>query len=140
MGIMDEREDAIRKNPKHGVTFSIEPEAYECNLGEDRVCFGESYTYRMSNCGTFINHQPILIDGVNVGYLREISPWNIFEPMQVTFIYPLDENNITREMRKSPHFFEDEDHYLQTAMHFATLQQFTDYVTENLKQQQNEMH
>lgn len=128
MGIFN-REEEIRKNPRHGVTFSIEPEAYECNLGEDRVVFGENYTFTQYD-GTAFNHQAILIDGIDCGYLREVQPWNIFEPMRVSFIYPfLDEEKITRKMRKSQHFMDDMG-YNNPAMIFGTLQQFVDFATK----------
>lgn len=129
MGIFN-RDEEVRQHPLHGVTFSIEPDAFKCNLGDNRVCFGENCTFRQFD-GTTFNHQPILIDGVDCGYLREVQFWNIFEPMTVSFIYPFnDEKEITRKMRKSPHFVGDMG-YNNPAMQFGTLQQFVDFVLNN---------
>ena len=123
MGIFN-RDEEIRKNPLHGVTFSIDPEAYDCTLGEDRVMFGDNYCFM--NCGTTFNYQPVIVDGKEVAQLEEIQPYGIFEPMSVSYIVGLDENEVTRKLRKNPHF--SMGPYENPQMRFATLQQLIDYL------------
>lgn len=126
MGIIADIEAKIKANPLYGVQFGIDPECFECNLGEDRCYFGENYTFM--NGGTTFNYQPIIIDGEEVGSLEEIVPWHPFglEPMRTSFILPLDENKLTRREKKSKHFCMGP--YENPQLRFATLQQLVDFL------------
>lgn len=124
MSKFEDIEAKIKANPTHGVKFSIEPEAYGCTLAEDRVVFGDNYTFR--NGGTTFNYQPVIVDGKQVAQLEEIQPYNIFEPMRVSFIIGLDNNEVTRTVSRNPHF--EIGCYEQPQLRFATLQQMIDYL------------
>lgn len=122
MSIISDIESRIKSNPNYGVTFSIDPEAYACNLSNERVCFGENHTFM--NCGTTFNYQPVIVDGKEVGTLEEIQPYNIFEPLRTSFIVHLEE--VSRKDKRSPHFELNSYDYPQ--LRFATLQQIIDYL------------
>ena len=126
MNIIDEIEQEYRNAKGYGIKFSIEPEAYDCKLG-DRVSFGENTTEM--RCGTFYNYQPILLDGVEIGFLQEAVSGKIFHPITTSFCVPLadcsEPEKITDEMRKSHHFDGDGETYL---MEFATLNQMLEYL------------
>ena len=126
MSMIEVIEDKIKANPMHGVKFSIEPDAYACTLGEDRVLFGDNYSFM--NGGTTFNYQPVIVDGKEVARLEEILPWHPFglEPMRTSFIIVLGDNEVTRAIIKNPHF--EIGCYEQPQLRFATLQQMIDYL------------
>lgn len=102
MSIISDIESRIKSNPNYGVTFSIDPECFECSIPEERLHFGKNYTFM--NGGTTYNYQPVIFDGNEVATLEEIQPYNIFEPMRISFIVGLDEDKLTRKEKNSKHF------------------------------------
>lgn len=126
MNIIEEIENEYRKRKLYGIQFSIEPEAYECNISDDRIVFGENTT--AMQCGTFYNWQDIILDGNVIGFIEERRNGKLFDPMTVSFCVILadctEPEKITKEMAASPHFWEDETYQ----MRFATLQQLIDYL------------
>ena len=124
MNMFEKRENEIKASPCHGVQFSIDPEAYDCTLGEDRVMFGDNYCF--TNCGTTFNYQPVIVDGKEVAQLEEVQPYGLFEPMSVSYIIGLDDNDVTKEIRRNPHFCIG--YYENPQLRFATLQQLIDYL------------
>lgn len=119
MSIVDNIMEKYRAMPMHGIQFSVDPGAYDCN---EKVCFGDN-TMNMQ-CGQIFNWQDVILDGKCIGFLEEIDNGKLFDPMTVSFYVPLDESKITDTIRSSKHFHEDEFCY----MRFATLQQMIDYV------------
>ena len=128
MNIIEEHENKWRNNPYFGIQFGIDPECYECDMQEERLHFGENYTFM--NGGTTYNYQPVIFDGNEVATLEEIQPYNIFEPMRISFIVELDENMLTRKEKKDKHFCMGP--YDNPEMRFATLKQLCNYL--NIKQ------
>ena len=125
MNIIESIENEYRSKKNYGITFSIEPEAYSCDLAEDRVSFGDNTTEL--NCGTFFNWQDIIVDGEHLGFLEEAQSGKLLHPMTVsfaTFLRDCDEEELTEEERNNPHLYEGEFGYYY---YFATLQQFVDY-------------
>jgi len=130
MNIVEQIEAEYRAMKGYGIQFSIEPEAYECDIQDDRLMFGDNTTDMQ--CGTLYNWQPILIDGNSVGYLQEKQSGKLFDPMTVTFIYILAdcmEQELWDEMlskhNDNLHLY-DAGETLE--LRFATLQQFVDYL------------
>ena len=130
MNIVEQIEAEYRAMKGYGIQFSIEPEAYECDIPDDRLIFGDNTTDMQ--CGTLYNWQPILIDGNSVGYLQEKQSGKLFDPMTVTFIYILAdcvEQELWDEMlskhNDNLHLY-DAGETLE--LRFATLQQFVDYL------------
>lgn len=130
MNIVEQIEAEYRAMKGYGIQFSIEPEAYECDIPDDRLMFGDNTTDMQ--CGTLYNWQPILIDGNSVGYLQEKQSGKLFDPMTVTFIYILAdcmEQELWDEMlskhNDNLHLY-DAGETLE--LRFATLQQFVDYL------------
>ena len=127
MSIIEEHENKWRNNPYFGIQFGIDPECYDCELSEERLSFGDNYTFR--NGGTTYNYQPVIIDGNEVATLEEIQPYNIFEPMRTSFIVGLDEDKLTRKEKNSKHFCISP--YDNPQMRFATLKQLCEYLKIN---------
>lgn len=131
MNIIEEIENEYRQSKGYGVTFSIGPEAYNCNIADvdSRLSFGESTT--AMQCGTLYNWQDIILDGNIIGYLEECQTGKLLHPITTKFIVWLadcsEPDKITTEMMASPHFWEGESY----EMHFATLQQMIDYLQLN---------
>lgn len=130
MNIIEQIEADYRAMKGYGIQFSIEPEAYECDIPDDRLIFGDNTTDMQ--CGTLYNWQPILIDGNSVGFLQEKQSGKLFDPMTITFIYILAdcmEQELWDEMlskhNDNPHLC-DAGETLE--LRFATLQQFVDYL------------
>lgn len=130
MNIVEQIEAEYRAMKGYGIQFSIEPEAYECDISDDRLMFGDNTTD--IQCGTLYNWQPILIDGNSVGFLQEKQSGKLFDPMTVTFIYILAdcmEQELWDEMlskhNDNLHLY-DAGETLE--LRFATLQQFVDYL------------
>ena len=130
MNIVEQIEAEYRAMKGYGIQFSIEPEAYECDIPDDRLMFGDNTTDMQ--CGTFYNWQPILIDGNSVGFLQEKQSGKLFDPITITFIYILAdcmEQELWDEMlskhNDNPHLC-DAGGTLE--LRFATLQQFVDYL------------
>lgn len=130
MNIVEQIEAEYRAMKDYGIQFSIEPEAYECDIPDDRLMFGDNTTDMQ--CGTLYNWQPILIDGNSVGFLQEKQSGKLFDPMTITFIYILAdcmEQELWDEMlskhNDNPHLC-DVGETLE--LRFATLQQFVDYL------------
>lgn len=130
MNIVEQIEADYRAMKGYGIQFSIEPEAYECDIPNDRLMFGDNTTD--IQCGTLYNWQPILIDGNSVGFLQEKQSGKLFDPMTITFIYILAdcmEQELWDEMlskhNDNPHLY-DAGETLE--LRFATLQQFVDYL------------
>ncbi len=126
MNIVEQIENEYRQMKNHGVTFSIGQEAYECDIPDDRICFGENTTAMQG--GTLYNWQDVILDGSVIGYLEERECGRLFDPVTTTFAVVLADCSepwkITEEMKANPHFWEDETF----EMHFATLQQMIDYL------------
>ena len=120
MNIIKHIESKYRKSPDFGVRFSIDPEAYICDISDERLALGEPNIFM--NCGVSCNNQPILIDGVEVGFVHERTGYGL-SPMITSFMVGLDDE-VSEETRQDPHFLEDEWNY----MCFATLQQMIDYL------------
>ena len=124
--IVEQIEQEYRNAKGYGVTFSIDPEAYKCNIPESRLTFSEN-TQAMQ-CGTLYNWQDIILDGEVIGYLEERMTGRFLHPMTFSFVVVLadcsEPEKITDEMRSDPHFFEGETYEMQ----FATLQQLIDYL------------
>lgn len=129
MNIIEEIEKKYRDNPKHGVTFSIDAEAYECRLG-DRVVFGDNTTDMQ--CGTLYNWQDVILDGKVVGYLQEAQSGRIFDPMTVSFCIHLADcsdmetwGEMEKEYMKCPHLVDMGE---TLVLKFATLNQLLDHL------------
>lgn len=129
MNIIEEIEKKYRDNPKHGVTFSIDAEAYECRLG-DRVVFGDNTTDMQ--CGTLYNWQDVILDGKVVGYLQEAQSGRMFDPMTISFCVPIADcmehelwDKMSEEHKGNPHLH-DGGEVLE--LRFATLNQMLDYL------------
>ena len=126
MDILTKIANEYRCRKNYGVTFSIEPEAYNCDIPSERIEFGNNTTVMQG--GRLYNFQDVFIDGNIVGYLEESMNGKLFDPMTVTFAVILadctEPEKVTDEMRKSPHFWEDETFEFR----FATLQQMVDYL------------
>lgn len=129
--IIDKVEEKYRKDKNFGVQFSIDPDAYNCDIADDRIYFGDNTT-KMDG-SSFTNCQPILIDGKEVGLLHEWQHGGLFDPICTSFEIVIadcqdddfDEKNA--KYAKNPHFCDgDEWSYLC----FATLQQFVDYLRQ----------
>lgn len=130
MNIVEQIEAEYRAMKGYGIQFSIEPEAYECDIPDDRLMFGDNTTDMQ--CGTLYNWQPILIDGNSVGFLQEKQSGKLFDPMTITFIYILTdcmEQELWDEMlakhKDNPHLHDAGE---SLELRFATLQQFIDYL------------
>lgn len=130
MNIVEQIEADYRAMKGYGIQFSIEPEAYECDIPNDRLMFGDNTTD--IQCGTLYNWQPILIDGNSVGFLQEKQSGKLFDPMTITFIYILAdcmEQELWDEMLSKHN---DNLHLCDAGetleLRFATLQQFVDYL------------
>lgn len=124
MNIIEQINEEYYQCAGYGVTFSIEPDAYDCSLGR-RVSFGENETFLQ--CGDSINFQDVLLDGNVVGYLREIDCNRLFHPITTSFIIPIadcrDEETWAqkeKEFSGNPHLF-DGGEVLE--LRFATLNQ-----------------
>lgn len=130
MNIIEQIESEYRSSKNYGVQFSIDADAYKCNLPESRVEFGENESEL--HLGTFYNWQDILIDGKRVGFLEETRSGRMFHPTTVSFCIFLadcsESDKITPEIESNPHFFDQVEVYL---MKFATLQQMVDYLKIN---------
>ncbi|MCR5658957.1 MAG: hypothetical protein K6G25_06490 [Bacteroidales bacterium] len=125
MSIIADIEAKIKANPMYGVTFSIDPEAYDCNIVPmDRVYFGDNHTF--TNGGTTYNYQPVIVDGKEVADLEEIQPYGLFEPMRTSFIVYFEDDEKAKPFRKSKHYLIGPYDYPQ--MRFATLQQLVDFL------------
>lgn len=124
MNIIEEHENKWRNNPYFGIQFGIDPECFECDIPEERLNFGKNDTWM--NCGTTYNYQPVLFEGNEVAMLEEIQPYNIFEPMRISFIVGLDEDKLTRKEKKSKHFCMSP--YDNPQMRFATMKQLCEYL------------
>ena len=121
--LLQEEKDRVRRDKDFGVQFHIDAEAaYESGLADDRVVFGESKVVWAN--GNQINYQDIYIDGKNVGILREYAPYNIFKPMTISFLLPLEDEEVTDELRQSPHFVQEE----WCDLWFATLKQLVNHL------------
>lgn len=130
MNIVEQIEAEYLAMKGYGIQFSIEPEAYECDIPDDRLMFGDNTTDMQ--CGTLYNWQPILIDGNSVGFLQEKQSGKLFDPMTITFIYILAdcmEQELWDEMlakhKGNPHLYDAGE---SLELRFATLQQFIDYL------------
>ncbi|MDD6017203.1 MAG: hypothetical protein PUC18_13180 [Prevotellaceae bacterium] len=130
MNIIEQIESEYRSSKNYGIQFSIDPEAYKCNLPEERVEFGENISDLQ--CGTFYNWQDVLIDGNVVGYLEESRSGRMLHPTTVSFCVFLadcsEPEKITPEIEKNPHFRDEGEAYV---LKFATLQQMVDYLKIN---------
>lgn len=130
MDIIKQIEDKYRRNPKYGVQFSIEPDAYNAPAGTE-VVFGKNVTEMSS--GTFINFQDIKIDGDPFGFLCESQRGGLLEPICTSFCYLIadcqdaDYDEKFEEYKDNPHFF-DAGESIQ--LNFATLEQFLQFHTE----------
>ena len=127
MNIIEEVEREYRESKNFGVTFHIDPEAYDCRIG-DRITFGDNISDLQ--CGTFYNWQDIILDGDKekpIGVLMEWYRGTLFSPICSTFSVPIPDEKVTDEMREDPHFWETE--YCE--MQFATLNQLLDYLNIN---------
>lgn len=129
MNIIEEIENKYRDNPKHGVTFSIDAEAYECRLG-DRVVFGDNTTDMQ--CGTLYNWQDVILDGKVVGYLQEAQSGRMFDQMTISFCVLIADcmehelwDKMSEEHKDNPHLH-DGGEVLE--LRFATLNQMLDYL------------
>ena len=126
MSLIEEIHNEYRNRKTYGIQFSIEPEAYLCNLSDERIVFGDNTT--AMQCGVMYNWQDVIIDGKVVGYLEEKQSGRLFDPQTVSFCVILadctEPEKITDEMRQSPHFYEDETFLMK----FATMQQMIDYL------------
>lgn len=122
---MSDIEAKIKANPMHGIKFSIEPEAYDCNIVPmSRVSFGDNHTFRSG--GTTFNYQPVICDGKEVAQLEEIQPYGLFEPMRVSFIVWFENEEAAKPFRKSKYF--EIGPYENPQLRFATLQQLVDFL------------
>lgn len=117
MGLIADINKKYRENPLHGIQFSIEETAYDCN---ENVNFGESEQWLES--GILINTQDVFLNGENIGWLKERQQTNFFHPITVSFYVPLDKPTYADKI--NPHYHEGEYDF----MRFATLQQMVDYV------------
>ena len=124
MSIITDIERKVKENPFYGVQFGIDPECFECDVPEERLHFGKNYTFK--NGGTTYNYQPVIFDGNEVATLEEIQPYNIFEPMRISFIVELDENKLTRKEKKNEHFCIGP--YDNPQFRFATLKQLCEHL------------
>ena len=125
MSIIADKESKIKANPLHGIQFSIEPEAYDCNIVPmSRVWFGDKHAFM--NCGTTFSYQSVIIDGEVVAVLEEIQPYGLFEPMRTSFIIQFDDDEAAKPFTKNKHFRIGPYDYPQLC--FATLQQLVDFL------------
>ena len=128
MNIVEEIEAEYRSKKNYGIQFNIEPEAYDCDIPDERIEFGDNTTSMQG--GALYNWQDIILDGNVIGYLEERQTGKLFDPMTSTFVVFLadcsEPEKITPEMEASPHFFEDKTFQ----MRFATLQQMIDYLRQ----------
>lgn len=124
MNIIEQIENEYRQKKDYGIQFSIEPEAYKCDIPDNRIVFGDANVYWQN--GNTMNDQPIFVDGIEIGFVHEYQSYNIFAPITTSFMVYVDDNDVTDEMRKSPHFDDEEWCY----MAFATLQQMIDYLRD----------
>lgn len=127
MSIIAEIEKKYRESPKHGVTFSIDANAYECDC--DIIFSAPSQSL---SGGVFFNWQDIILDGKVVGYLEETQSGRLFDPMCVSFCRCLadcEDYKLWEEMEEkyqgNPHLV-DEGESLQ--LRFATLNQFINHI------------
>lgn len=121
MNLAQEYENECRAHPNYGVLFSLPEDAYaECGVDDERVVMGESQT--INNHGTTLNFQDVLLDGEDIGYVVETSPYNPLKPMTVQFNIGLPDD-APEELRANPHFVEGE----WNSLRFATLKQLVDY-------------
>lgn len=130
MNIIEEIEAEYKSRKNYGIQFSIGPQAYECDIPDGRLEFGDNTTDMQ--CGRLYNWQPILIDGKSVGYLQETQSGKLFDPMTATFILILAdcmEHELWDEMQEkhndNPHLY-DAGETLE--LRFATLQMFVDHL------------
>ena len=131
MNIIQEIEQRYRNNPKHGVTFSIDADAYESRIG-DRISFGENYT--CTECGTTYNFQNIYLDeqGNTIGFIVEANNHKLFDPMTVSFCVHLADcsdmetwDEMEKEYKDNPHLV---DRGETLVLKFATLNQLLDHL------------
>lgn len=127
MNIIEQVENEWRQKKDYGIQFSIEPEAYQCDIPETRLVFGDANINWYG--GIQINNQPILLDGVEIGFVHEMQTERLFDPMTSSFMVCIEDEDVTDEMRNDPHFVDDEWCF----MAFATLQQMIDYLRKTNK-------
>lgn len=120
MNLIESIEAQYRANPLHGVQFSIEPEAYKCDIEDVR--FGDNTTELQH--GDLYNWQDVLLHGEPIGFLEEVVSGKMFHPLTVSFYVHIPDDEMTEDLKKDPHYFEGEFDY----MRFANLQDMIDYV------------
>ena len=131
MNIVQEIEKKYRDNPKHGVTFSIDPSAYECSIG-DRISFGENYSHQES--GAMYNWQNVYLDmaGNTIGYLEERCSGKLLDPMCVSFCVFLADCMDSETWSEMETKYADNPHLSDIGevlrLEFATLQQLVEFV------------
>lgn len=135
MNIIEEIEAEYKSRKDYGIQFSIEPEAYVCDIPDDRLKFGDNTTELQ--CGTFYNWQPILLDGESVGWLQETRSGRLFDPTTTSFILIIadcSEQDLWDKMlvkhKDNPHLHDAGE---SLELRFATLQQFIDYLRKTDK-------
>lgn len=109
-------------NPLCGVQFSIKLDAYDCDIDDSRIEFGNP-TNEM-RCGNMYNWQDIKIDDQLVGYLFERRRGRLFDPICVSFCMCLPDN-VDLKFIENPHY--DETGGIKS-LKFATMQQFVNYL------------
>ena len=122
-------EDKVRKMKCYGTQFSIDPDAYDCRLG-DRITFGDCRISQEHS--PRIGVQAVLLDGSNeLGLLVTIQEHNIFMPLMTSFevwLADCDDDNFD-EVRN---LHEDNPHFCDMgewiSMKFATINQMLDYL------------
>ena len=131
MSIIQEIESKYRANPKHGVTFSIDKEAYESRIG-DRITFGKNTS--SMECGTMYNWQDICLDTPDnvIGYLEEKVSGRIFDPMCVSFCLTLADCMEKDTWEAMEQKYKDNPHFTDLGetlrLDFATLNQLLDHL------------
>ena len=127
MDLIEKINDEYRSRKNHGVTFSIDSEAYEC---ECDVEFGKNSTEMQ--CGTLYNWQPIIIGGKEVGYVEESQSGKLFDPMCVSFCVPLADcmehelwDAMAEKHKDNPHLCDCGE---SLELRFATLRQLLGFL------------
>lgn len=129
MDIIKKIEQQYRQKPNYGIQFSIDANAFNCDITDDLICF-DNGVHEM-NCGTYRKVQTINIDDKPVGVLEEWKNGGLFEPICFSFeilIADCHDNDYEEKNAKyanNPHFFDQDE---STWLAFATLQQFIDYL------------
>lgn len=128
MNLAEKYEKETMGLPGYGIQFSIEPNQFECRLG-DRISYGESHIFQQHS--PRMGYQPVLLDGkpIENAFLITVANHNIFKPIiswhEIMLADCLESEKITNEMRNNEHFADMGEWF---SMRFATLNQMLDYL------------